>query len=65
MGADAITPQSVAQIIQTHAVAAGFRWRYLGGHSLKRCAPITGMERGVHPVKLKRARPPQEFRCAR
>jgi hypothetical protein len=31
MGADAITPQSVAQIIQAHAVAAGFRWRYLGG----------------------------------
>ena len=65
MGADAITPQSVAQIIQARAVAAGFRRRDLGGHSLKRGALTTGMERGVHPVKLKRARPPQEFRCAR
>ncbi len=54
IGKDAITPQSVAQIVQTRAVAAGFRLRDLGGHSLKRGALTTGMERGVHPAKLKR-----------
>jgi hypothetical protein len=54
MGADAITPQSVAQIIQARAVAADFRRRDLGGQSLKRGALITAMERGVHPAKLKR-----------
>jgi len=54
MGADVITPQSVAQIIQARAVAADFRRRDLGGHSLKRGVLITAMERGVHPAKLKR-----------
>ena len=54
IGKDAITPQSVAQIVQTRAMAAGFAQRDLGGHSLKRGALTTGMERGVHPAKLKR-----------
>ena len=33
---------------------AGFGRRDLGGHSLKRGALTTGMDRGVHPAKLKR-----------
>ena len=54
IGSAAITPQTVAQIIQVRAVAAGFKRRDLGGHSLKRGALTTGMECGVHPAKLKR-----------
>ena len=54
IGKEAITPQSVAQIVQARAMAAGFGQRDLGGHSLKRGALTTGMERGVHPAKLKR-----------
>jgi hypothetical protein len=54
IGHPAITPQSVALIVQARAVAAGFGLRDLGGHSLKRGALTTGMEAGVHPAKLKR-----------
>ena len=54
IGKDAITPQTVAQIIQARAMAAGFDRRDLGGHSLKRGALTTGMDRGIHPAKLKR-----------
>ena len=54
IGEDAITPQTVAQIVQVRAMAAGFGRRDLGGHSLKRGALTTGMDRGVHPAKLKR-----------
>ena len=54
IGTTAITPQTVAQIVQARAVAAGFGLRDLGGHSLKRGALTTGLERGVHPAKLKR-----------
>ena len=54
IGADAITPQTVAQIIQARAMAAGFAPHDLGGYSLKRGALTTGVDRGVHPAKLKR-----------
>jgi len=54
IGQNAITPQTVAQVVQARAVAAGFGLRDLGGHSLKRGALTTGMERGIHPAKLKR-----------
>ena len=54
IGTQAISPQTVAQIIQARAMAAGFGRRDLGGHSLKRGALTTGMDRGVHPAKLKR-----------
>ena len=54
IGEQALTPQSVALIIQRRAMAAGFGRRDLGGHSLKRGALTTGMERGVHPARLKR-----------
>ena len=54
IGATAITAQTVAQVVQARAVAAGFGLRDLGGHSLKRGALTTGMDRGVHPAKLKR-----------
>lgn len=54
IGADALTAQSVALVVQARAVAAGFGRRELGGHSLKRGALTTGMDRGVHPAKLKR-----------
>ena len=55
LGADALTAQSVALVVQARAVAAGFGQRELGGHSLKRGALTTGMDRGVHPAKLKRS----------
>ncbi len=54
IGSGAITSQTVAQIVQARAMAAGFGRHDLGGHSLKRGALTTGMDRGVHPVKLKR-----------
>lgn len=44
IGKDAITPQTVAQIVQVRAMAAGFGRSDLGGHSLKRGALTTGME---------------------
>ena len=54
IGTQAISPQTVAQIVQARAMAAGFGRLDLGGHSLKRGALTTGMDRGVHPAKLKR-----------
>ncbi len=54
IGKDGITSQTVAQIVQARAMAAGFGRHDLGGHSLKRGALTTGMDRGVHPAKLKR-----------
>jgi site-specific recombinase XerD len=54
IGKAALTPRSIADIIQARAVAAGFGRRDLAGHSLKRGALTTGMERGIHPAKLKR-----------
>jgi integrase len=54
IGAQSISPQTVAQIVQARAMAAGFGRHDLGGHSLKRGALTTGMDRGVHPAKLKR-----------
>lgn len=53
LGAAAIDPGTVARIIQARAVAAGFERSALGGHSLKRGALTTGMDRGVHPTRLK------------
>ena len=35
------------------ALDAGFDGRELGGHSLKRGAMTTGMDRGIHPTRLK------------
>ena len=54
IGKAALTPRSIADIIQARAVAAGFGRRDLAGHSLKRGALTTGMDRGIHPAKLKR-----------
>jgi len=54
IGSQAITPWAVAAIVKSRAIAAGFGGRDFGGHSLKRGALTTGMDRGVHPAKLKR-----------
>ncbi len=54
IGRQAITPWAVAAIVQARATAAGFGGRDFGGHSLKRGALTTGMDRGIHPAKLKR-----------
>ena len=54
IGPDALTSRAIADIVQARAVAAGLGRRDLGGHSLKRGALTTGMERGIHPAKLKR-----------
>ena len=54
VGTEAITPRSIARIVQARAAAVGFTPRDFGGHSLKRGALTTGMERGAHPAQLKR-----------
>jgi len=54
IGKAALTTRSIADIVQARAVAAGFARRDLAGHSLKRGALSTGMDRGIHPAKLKR-----------
>lgn len=53
-GSQPITPWTVAAIVKSRAVEAGFKGRDFGGHSLKRGALTTGMDRGEHPAKLKR-----------
>ncbi len=54
IGTQPITPWAVAAIVKERARAAGFKGRDFGGHSLKRGALTTGMDRGEHPAKLKR-----------
>jgi integrase len=54
LGTTAITPWAVAAIVKARAAAAGFAGRDFGGHSLKRGALTTGMDRVEHPAKLKR-----------
>jgi hypothetical protein len=54
LGAQPITPWAVAAIVKGRAQDAGFGGRDFGGHSLKRGALTTGMDRGEHPAKLKR-----------
>ena len=49
----AIDAGTVARIIQARAAGAGFDPSALGGHSLKRGALSTGMDRGIHPTRLK------------
>ncbi|NPD66365.1 site-specific integrase (plasmid) [Lichenicola cladoniae] len=53
LGSRAIDPRTVARIIQMRSEAVGFDPGVLGGHSLKRGALTEGMERGVHPTRLK------------
>jgi len=54
IGIDAISPFAIASMVQARAASAGFDGPHFGGHSLKRGALTTGMERGVHPADLKR-----------
>lgn len=54
IGTEALTPRSMARIVQARAAAAGFAARDFGGHSLKRGALTTGMQQGLHPAQLKR-----------
>jgi len=53
VGTEALDPRTVARIVQKRAMAAGYGRGDLGGHSLKRGALTTGMDRGVHPTRLK------------
>jgi integrase len=53
VGSMAIDAGTVARIIQARAARAGFDAKVLGGHSLKRGALSTGMDRNVHPTRLK------------
>jgi integrase len=53
VGTAAIDSGTVARIIKARAAAAGFDRSVVGGHSLKRGALTTGMDRGVHPTRLK------------
>ncbi|MGG5889781.1 site-specific integrase [Falsiroseomonas sp. HC035] len=54
LGTAPLSPQSVGDIVQARAAAAGFDPAAFGGHSLKRGALTTGMSRGAHPAQLKR-----------
>jgi len=54
LGTQALTPRSIARIVQARAAAAGFGRLEFGGHSLKRGALTTGKDLGVHPAALKR-----------
>ena len=54
LGSEPLSDRALAMIVQFRAVAAGFARLELGGHSLKRGALTTGMDRGVHPTRLKR-----------
>jgi integrase len=53
VGTMAIDAGTVARIIQVRAARAGFDAKLLGGHSLKRGALTTGMDRNIHPTRLK------------
>lgn len=53
VGTEALDPRTVARIVQRRAEAAGHGHGDFGGHSLKRGALTTGMDRGVHPTRLK------------
>lgn len=53
VGTAAIQPITVARIVQSLAAAAGFNGTKMRGHSLKRGALTTGMERSVYPTRLK------------
>jgi len=53
VGSAAIDAGTVARIVQARAANAGFDPAAVGGHSLKRGALSTGMDRGVHPTRLK------------
>ena len=54
IGHDAMSTRAIADMVQARASAAGFDGKHFGGHSLKRGALTTGMERAVHPADLKR-----------
>jgi hypothetical protein len=53
VGEDAVDAGTIARIVKLRAKTAGFDPAVLGGHSLKRGAMTTGMDRGVHPTRLK------------
>ena len=53
VGVEALDPGSIARILKLRAAAGGFDPHLVSGHSLKRGALSTGMERGVHPTRLK------------
>lgn len=54
IGAEPIDSGTVARILKRRAKDAGYDAAMIAGHSLKRGAMTTGMDRGVHPTKLKR-----------
>lgn len=54
LGTEALTPRSIARIVQDRAVRVGFGRLEFAGHSLKRGALTTGMQAGAHPAQLKR-----------
>lgn len=54
LGNAPLSPQSIGDIVQLRAAAAGFDPTAFGGHSLRRGALTTGMSRGAHPAQLKR-----------
>ena len=64
LGADASAPQTEPRSSRRARWRPGFGRRDLGGHSPKRGALTTGMDRGIHPRPAQAARAAQELRCA-
>ncbi len=61
VGFKAIDSCSVAPIVKRRAAAAGYDRDVFSGHSLQQGAMTTGMDRGVHPTKLKRLGPHKSY----
>ena len=53
LGQEALDPGTMARILKGRAAGAGFDPRLISGHSFKRGALSTGMDRGIHPTRLK------------
>lgn len=53
VGTEATNLSTVGRILKQCASAAGFDPDVIGSHSLKRGALSTGMDRGIHPTRLK------------
>ncbi len=54
VGSEALTPRSIARVLQFRAAQAGFALKDFAGHSLKRGALTTGMQCVAHPAQFKR-----------
>jgi integrase len=54
IGTEAVDDGTFARIVKARVAAAGYDPASFSGHSLKRGAITTGMDRGIHPTRLKK-----------